>query len=432
MRNPVELRNTIIIIMIEILFLFYFMKPEKKKKHKLSLIAGYVILVSQLVFMAVNNMNVIDKFFVTWINSVAVFYIVYKLPMKKVVVDVTLFILASLIGEMVVFMLFTYFRNDYFFIKNQYNPRYEAIICSKLIMFIVLILIKKFRNKEGRKMSFQDFMTISAPIILSIFVLYMMGIVVYDFRIAIIENIPLFLMVFLAFMFSSIYSIIVSDHYLKVKAEEYRDRIRFIQMESQYKYYKERQEDERNVQRMYHDLKNHMLVLQKELASSEESKNYIQAVLNKIKPYERYIETGNRFLDIIISEKIKTAREHLIRTEAFADFTKMEFMDPMDISTLFGNALDNAIEACENVPEVDRVITIKTRWINENMVIKFENPYNNKLNFLEGKLRTTKKNIQEHGFGTENIQIVVEKYKGDCRIITMDGKFILIIKIPEE
>lgn len=124
---------------------------------------------------------------------------------------------------------------------------------------------------------------------------------------------------------------------------------RVQQMETQRNYYRERIKDEERVRSVYHDLKNHLLVLESG-QTTEAARQMAQTLRSQIADYEDYVHTGNEFLDIILRNKAANAREKQIDFSAMVDFNGIDFMEPFDISTLFGNAIDNAIEASEKLP----------------------------------------------------------------------------------
>ena len=127
------------------------------------------------------------------------------------------------------------------------------------------------------------------------------------------------------------------------------------QMELQRDYYKERVAEEERVRAIYHDLKNHLLVLESR-QNTEETRQMAETLRAQIADYEDYLHTGNEFLDIILKDKAAKAREKQIDFSATVDFKGMDFMEPLDISTIFGNAIDNAIEASEKLPEDKRLV----------------------------------------------------------------------------
>lgn len=108
-------------------------------------------------------------------------------------------------------------------------------------------------------------------------------------------------------------------------------------------------------------------------------------------------------------------------------FEAGHFLDPLDISTLFGNALDNAIEACMQLPDAQRLVTVKTSRVRDMLLVLVENTMSSSL-VWNG--RTTKEDPFLHGFGLANIQRTVEKYGGHCLTHGKDGIFTLKILLP--
>lgn len=199
------------------------------------------------------------------------------------------------------------------------------------------------------------------------------------------------------------------------------------ELERKQAYFKDRMREEERVRSIYHDMKNHLLVLQAQSVPTQEMSQSVQALQEQIEAYENYYHTGNDYLDVIIRDKSRLAREKQIDFYAAIQFEEGAFLEPLDISTIFGNALDNAIEASEKLPKSMRLITIKASRIYDMLVISVEN--NMRLEALTSE-RTSKKDTFLHGFGISNIQKVVQKYEGQCIAKPRDEKFILKIVLP--
>ena len=199
------------------------------------------------------------------------------------------------------------------------------------------------------------------------------------------------------------------------------------ELEIQRNYYKDRIRDEERVRSIYHDMKNHLLLLQAQAGNGQEVQKSIQELQSQVQEYENYHHTGNEFLDIIIRDKAKTAQEKQIDFNAAISFEDGAFIELLDISTIFGNALDNAIEASERLPEDHRLITVRANRVRDMLVIIVENNAISKQP-LSGE--TTKEDTFSHGFGLPNIRKAVERYGGQCSIKTENGMFILKILIP--
>ena len=200
------------------------------------------------------------------------------------------------------------------------------------------------------------------------------------------------------------------------------------ELEAKLSYYKDKTKEEERVRRVYHDMKNHLLVLQAKAEASRELGKSIESLQEEIEGYEAYCHTGNDFLDVVIRDKIRAAKSRNIDFQEMIRFGDGGFIDPLDISTIFGNALDNAIEASEKLAESMRLITVKASRIHDMLVVAVENNMQPDMAPLYGK--TSKKDTLMHGFGIANIQSAAEKYGGQCTARTKDGKFVLKVIIP--
>ncbi len=209
------------------------------------------------------------------------------------------------------------------------------------------------------------------------------------------------------------------------------------ELEMKQAYYRDRISDEERVRSVYHDLKNHLLVLQAQVGNEQEVQSSIQDLQSQIQEYENYYQTGNEYLDIIIRDKARIAQERQIDFAAVISFADGAFIEPLDISTIFGNALDNAIEASEKLSVQERLITVKADRVRDMLVILIEN---NTTQVGDGqrqilsdnarKNKTTKEDTFAHGFGISNIRNAVQKYAGQCSVREEQGKFTLKIVIP--
>lgn len=177
---------------------------------------------------------------------------------------------------------------------------------------------------------------------------------------------------------------------------------------------------------LYHDLKNHLLVLESR-QNTEETRQMAESLRSQIAGYENYVHTGNEFLDIILKDKAVKAREKQIDFSAMVDWGGIDFVKPLDISTIFGNAIDNAIEACEKLAQDQRLITVKAECVRDMLLITIENSTLSEVQPIEG---TTKQDHFLHGFGISNIKNAVEKYGGQCSFRQEDGTYRLKILIP--
>lgn len=211
-----------------------------------------------------------------------------------------------------------------------------------------------------------------------------------------------------------------------LREQEQRDKMQIAQLQQQFAYYQEKLRDEERVRSIYHDLKNHLLVLESG-QNTEGTQQMAEKLRSEITSYEDYVHTGNEFLDIILKDKAAKARDRQIDFSALVDFNGIDFIEPLDISTIFGNAIDNAIEASEKLPEDKRLITVKAERVRDMLLITVEN---NVLPGTAARSETTKTDRFIHGFGLPNIKNAAGKYGGQCSIKSEDDKFTLKIIVP--
>lgn len=103
----------------------------------------------------------------------------------------------------------------------------------------------------------------------------------------------------------------------------------------------------------------------------------------------------------------------------------------MDICSIFGNALDNAIECELKIPEKEkRLIHVTVSQQRNSLMIRVENYYEGELKAKEGIFATTKKEKQFHGYGLKSIRYTANKYDGAVDIDTKGNWFDLKILIP--
>ena len=212
-----------------------------------------------------------------------------------------------------------------------------------------------------------------------------------------------------------------------LREQEQNDKIQIAQLQQQFAYYQEKRKDEEKVRSVYHDMKNHLLVLQRQI-NSPETAEMIEKLQSQVAMYEDYVHTGNDILDIILKEKSELARKKGIAFSVAADLNGVDFIEPLDISTIFGNGLDNAIEASGKLPEEQRAILVKAGKVQNFFSVLVEN--NCLQNSGTAKGHTTKRDDFLHGFGISNMQKAAEKYGGQLTAKCENGKFVLKILLP--
>ena len=178
-----------------------------------------------------------------------------------------------------------------------------------------------------------------------------------------------------------------------------------------------------------HDLKHQIHALQDEHKVID--REALKDIESAIGIYDAVAHTGNNALDILLTEKSLLCEKEGIRLTCMAEGQKMNFIAPADIYALFGNAIDNAIEAVMNLADYDqRSISVNIREARDILVIHVENYFDSVLVFERGIPTTTKKDKSLHGFGMKSMQMIAEKYSGYLSASVESNIFYLNILIP--
>ncbi len=218
-------------------------------------------------------------------------------------------------------------------------------------------------------------------------------------------------------------------HFIERHTSSELEKIENI-LHNQHQQYHQAQEVMEVINYKYHDLKHFILALRAE-ENTADRKRALDRMEAEIEVYEAQNNTGNQVLDTLLTTKNLYCMKHDIDMTYVADGKLLDFMDEMDICSIFGNALDNAVECEEKIPDKEkRMIHITVMAKNKFLIIRVENYYENNLEF-DGRFPvTTKEEKRLHGYGLKSLRYTVQKYGGEVDIDTKDNWFIVKVLIP--
>lgn len=213
------------------------------------------------------------------------------------------------------------------------------------------------------------------------------------------------------------------------KGQEYQKKW----MEQELAHFTEYKLAEEETRRFRHDVINNLscidALLQEE--KPEEAKRYVEAMLGEVKSLSPAVVTGDEMLDCILSSKWDTMKQAGISFALDGVLDRGLSWEPIDICTVFANAVDNAIEACRKV-KGERRICLSLKYTKNFYCIELMNSADGAdIGKISGKGRyTTKKDAELHGYGLQNMKRTLEKYDSDMEIELAEGNFIVRMMIP--
>lgn len=189
--------------------------------------------------------------------------------------------------------------------------------------------------------------------------------------------------------------------------------------------YREMLELHRKSRKMYHDFKNEINVLMYYAGQGdlEKVKEYLRQIGEPVFTLETYAWTGNEMVDLILNHKHNIAVEKGIEFQAETEKVDAFGVDDLKLCVIFGNLLDNAIEAAEKAAEGNRWIRVKlvrhrgiVQLVIENSLAEFPIEEN-------GRLVSRKKDGKIHGIGLQSVKESVEECGGTIEVHYNEEKF---------
>ena len=178
--------------------------------------------------------------------------------------------------------------------------------------------------------------------------------------------------------------------------------------------------------RIVHDMRKHIRSLDTLIENgADRAADYQQALYDELNRFYPNFQNDNQMLAVIVNNEIDKAKRLGIEIRLNIEKISLDFLSPIDMTTIFSNLLDNAVEACAEVD--DKVIKFSIVQQMNFITINIRNSYS-RINQQGDTLRSTKDG--HFGIGLENVRKALERYDGKLNIKTLDGIFAVTVIIP--
>ncbi|WMM26216.1 ATP-binding protein [Tissierella sp. MB52-C2] len=317
------------------------------------------------------------------------------------------------------FFIMCFFIHYFDILKDKYNKKRYYIYILLILMINVIVFI--FLNIATTKM-FDLYKIITANNL------------EYEYSVDTLRF-SLYMEWIFPYILFTITIILISLLIKVIKSEKEKAKMSFIneKLNMQYKYYLMIKNSQDKMKQIYHDMNGHIENIKSLKDNSGDVNKYIESIEDEVRSNINIYNTGNVLLDIILREKGEYCFKNSIEFIVGIDFRKCDFIEMIDISSIFVNIIDNAIEACDKVDDsIRKYISLKSTIVNGYYVLKCENSKRNKVLESDNKFFTSKKDKFFHGLGIESIKSSIKKYNGELNIKYNENSFIINIYIPIE
>lgn len=396
----------------------FLMSNEQYRCKRLFRLAFFLIIVIAIVFMSYNHSPILIKFativiIITWLGKY-----VYDCPRSKLLLYGVITVVLEYCCELIMMQSWSIFNEPVYSQNIIYDDFVlNLVLMTNVLYFILMFIIGKNMKHNRMKIRLRE----SYPIIIS-GIPFLIVLTCLHISLPIIheKNIRFgFLISAVAIFIAFIFNVIYIQNYLIILEKNREEQHTVDELKLKNEYYLQKLDTEEKVKEIYHDLKNYFLLSDSEIITKE--------IQKKLNLYERFYETGNDFLNIVIAEKISKAYELGIHIECHIDFSRGGFIEPLDISTIFGNLIDNALEATQKIEKEERYIFVDVSPKRNLMIIVIRNSMNGS---KSNDLVTGKWNSSFHGYGLKNVDKSVKNYGGEIKININEKEFEVNIVIP--
>jgi len=177
-----------------------------------------------------------------------------------------------------------------------------------------------------------------------------------------------------------------------------------------------------------HDYRSHIQTMKVHAANGDykEIDKYLDMLDDDLTHVETVIKTGNKMADAILNSKLSLAAKREITVKAEAKIPVSLSVSELDLCILISNLLDNAMEACMNLPKEERLIRLYMEMKGNYLYLSLINTAGGqkKYSFVSGK-------GEGHGFGLSRIDAIVKKYSGYIKRASEDGAFSTEVMLPQ-
>lgn len=308
--------------------------------------------------------------------------------------------------------------------------RVQGVVLSKLIHLVLIVFCIKLVKVESRKYKVKEVGVLLLQAFSSILCLIM----VVEFSYYQAKHFS-WEMLFLVLLGVTVLISYIVSYYLANQYFKYRDReeeLLLIEMKNEkiISDYKALEKSQQKVYQLYHDLKKHLNVINM-MENKAEMNEYLEKCFKGIQDMEGKFQTGNQYIDMVLFDEWRKAQELGIKVQFAVENGSLESIELHDVVIIWGNALENAREACikQLKSGESAYMQLKIVKAESQTFIVISNSYTGELIRRNNVLFTSKEDKELHGIGMKSMRSSVEKYQGSMNIALKNQKFILTIML---
>lgn len=337
----------------------------------------------------------------------------------KLILSIT-YIIIGVAGEMLVSGILMITSSINFENLNS-DPQIFSlgILLSKFITFSIILIVKFSKKKFNvNNLGVKYLLVLSILPITTIILLFLMYQIMW-----IINNVELkvsFVIACILLIISNIVTFEIIRNQSRLANSDYELKLLKENINEQTKHYLNLQLSHEEIRQIRHNMKSVYIATIAELkvGKIDNAIEQLQSNIDIIEKSSKVIDTGHPSIDSIIENKLNRCDELNINTNLSYQYKKTITINEIEIAVIIGNILDNAIEACQKITDIDKEIWGSITVDQQNIIINIKNTAMDSNN-----LKTSKANKRSHGYGLKSISHIAKKYNGYAKFSFDDNTF---------
>lgn len=371
-----------------------------------------------IVFLAVCEIagSAVNELGINWLNFIAlavilgIFICQYQGKISAKVIAVLLYMGLVVVAEPAGYVIYRLFEFE--FIRDVDAAYYFmafAVVLFRAVMVEIFCRIKTGKRLRvsaiPKEVAYMLIFIPSASLVCCFLVMEVAE------ELISVRTVILCICIIFAIVITNYVVFLMIEKYTDIEEKRYEEELVLSEVAYQNEYYEDMEKYQEQIQDIRHDMKNRLAALYDaaEEGNSSVMTAALKEMLEDISLTEDIIYSANPVLNSILKLKAAKAKESSIKTDIQVFIPKRLSIETGDMGVLYGNLLDNAIEACRQIRTEERHLAFETKYQEGNLFILVRNSKTGEEN---RRLATTKTDKRKHGRGIRAVRRVAEKYGG--------------------
>ncbi len=391
------------------IFWYYLYSFKKMKRVPKALFVCYIVGMAAI-WAAINEVNNPFLNLVTLVGILTLTTLFFESTVWSRLANIVIFVGAGIVIEPIGLVLLHAMK--YTSEADGIHKYYFVVVLCAFIRGNVLYLLSKVLSKKNVRLSKLPKEIVGVLVTIFAFaVLNCCFIIILSMEAMSSRSLVMCISIIISIVLTYYFMLYMMERFNYLERKRHEDEMYRKEMYYKEIYYSEVESRNEYVYNLKHDMKNkliglHYLLEKGDMQGLAEQLNVYCKELDKI---DENSYSDNPIVDSVLRTKFGVAKSEGIQIETSIRIPKQMQLEHGDIGVLYGNLLDNAIEACLKVPEGKRFIRIKNKFLSGKMILIIENSKTGERN---ENLKTTKKDSYSHGRGIQSVRRVIAKYSG--------------------